>query len=719
MRLPRYALPLLALTVFAAAAGGRVLLEAHGALFADVLSEAATPAATTAAPQPATADGATRHTGRDMELASLRTSPDAIARSTPLTVAPPDEGDVAALREGLDALAAGNAPDALAVRDALTPGSLDRKLLTWAIAMSGQPGVSSAEIARAAAMLAGWPGMDTILSNAERALSTEPHSPDEIIAAFGTLEPRTINGAMRFARAWLDKGDNEKARAALTGLWRDTPLGADQERRVLSEFGDVLSRDDHRARMLDMLYRDRVRSAEMLGGTADARSLVKAWAAVVREAGDAAALIAAVDPAFKGWPAYAYLQARHHRQREEADKAAPFLLESEGQPESDAAADAWWKERRIVSRDLREAGKPELAYAVAANHGGGSPVVQAEAEFHAGWYALRDLNDPDKALIHFKKIETVTDGPISAARGAYWVGRALEAKQSPDARDHYERAAAYPTTFYGQLALLRLGEREPDLGEPEPTAEDEARFGLREPVRALRRLEQAGHGDLTRPIYMALAGELTAPEEIALLTKMAKAQDNHYLALKVAKRAGWERREIGALTHPLGAIPRETQLATNDTALAYAIARQESEFRVDARSGAGALGLLQVLPGTAKEVAERNGLAYAPEKLTTDAAYNATLGSHYLNEQIGRFGGSYILTFIAYNAGPRRVREWIERFGDPRGKPLDDVVDWIEQIPFTETRGYVQRVMENLQVYRMRLGEPLTIDADLTAGRPR
>ena len=184
---------------------------------------------------------------------------------------------------------------------------------------------------------------------------------------------------------------------------------------------------------------------------------------------------------------------------------------------------------------------------------------------------------------------------------------------------------------------------------------------------------------------------------------MAEKRGNHFLALKIGKIATARGIDIGALSHPVGAIPASADISDAGEALAYAIARQESEFNVGAVSHAGARGLLQLLPGTAKEVAKKAGMTYSKDRLTTDAGYNATLGAAFLGEQLGRFDGSYVLTFAGYNAGPGRAREWIKRYGDPRGKDIDTVVDWIERIPFAETRSYVQRVMENYQVYKMRL----------------
>ena len=233
----------------------------------------------------------------------------------------------------------------------------------------------------------------------------------------------------------------------------------------------------------------------------------------------------------------------------------------------------------------------------------------------------------------------------------------------------------------------------------------------------MQRLQSAGAQRLADTLYLDIAEDLSSPGELALLAGMAEARGNHYLALKVGKIAAQRGVDIGALSHPLGAIPAAADINASGKALAYAIARQESEFNPGAVSQAGALGLLQLMPGTAEQVARKTGLAYSRSRLTSDAGYNATLGAAFLGQQLDRFDGSYILTFAGYNAGPRRAEQWIARYGDPRGKDLDEVIDWIERIPFSETRAYVQRVMENYEVYKMRITGRYDIVGDLTKGR--
>ncbi len=236
-------------------------------------------------------------------------------------------------------------------------------------------------------------------------------------------------------------------------------------------------------------------------------------------------------------------------------------------------------------------------------------------------------------------------------------------------------------------------------------------------MRAIKRLEQIGSESRADALYKALAEDLDSPGELAILSSMAERRGDHALALTVGKTAYGRGVNAPALAFPVGVIPESANISASGKALAYAIARQESAFNPRAKSPVGALGLLQVMPATAKGLAKNAGLPYSDTRLLNDTSYNALLGSQYLGQQISNFSGSYILTFAAYNAGPRRAKEWIDRFGDPRGQSIDKVVDWIELIPFTETRNYVQRVMENYQVYKMRLGAGFDIERDLTQGR--
>lgn len=620
------------------------------------------------------------------------------------------------LERGLASLAAGDVDSARAARDALGADTLDHHILSWTIALrAGNKGVSD-DILHARALLPGWPAQSALQRNLERALLREGASPQVTINALGNAQAMTIDGAILKARAKMAAGDRAAAAAALSDIWRKSRLDAETEAKVIAEFGPIIAQADHRFRMERMLYSERVQSAAQVAALAGAPELAAAWSAVIDDAKDASSKMDAVPREQRG-AGYVFAKAQLLRKSDRREEAAELMISGPASRIDLVDADKQWESRRVLARQLFDAGKPKLAYKLVATHSGESTANQIDAEFHAGWYALRALKEPDRAAYHFARIAEMAEGPISRARAYYWLGRVAEAGGKNDARFYYEKAAVIGTTFYGQLAAEKLGRHAIDMDSPVPSGADRKIFPEREAVRALARLNEAGYPQFADTLYLALADQLTSPGELGLLASMAQAKGNHYLALKVGKIAAQRGIDVGTLTHPIGAIPIGADISGSGKALAYAIARQESEFNVGAVSQAGALGLLQLMPATAAEVAAHTGVSYSKTKLTTDAGYNAELGAAFLGQQLDRFGGSYILTFIGYNAGPRRADQWIARYGDPRGKDLDDVVDWIERIPFTETRSYVQRVMENYQVYKMRLSGKVDIAGDLRHGR--
>lgn len=646
------------------------------------------------------------------------------AKDAPVVFAMPDPGVIAAageiapLKAGLDAIQAMDIGRARRIRDRLPETSIDRHILAWAIAFDGGRDVPSADIARAALTLPDWPGMTRLRRNAERAFYRDSPDARTVIRVFGESRPKTLDGIILLARAHASLGQVKEARAVVAPFWRTAKLEAPEEQRIIKEFGAILQPEDHHARMEGMLYIERINAAERVAKLAGAEPLAKAWAAVIRGDRKAPDLLKAV-PAEMRSAGYYFAQAKHLRRKKKFAEAAEVMLKAPTDRASLVDPDAWWLERRVLSRELLDHGDIKLAYKIAAAHAAESPVEAADAEFHAGWYALRGLKDAKTAARHFARIAEISEGPISQARAHYWLGRAAEDGAPGYAKAFYAKAAVYGTTFYGQLAAERIGRRMLNVDHPEPTAADRERFRQRETVKAIRRLERCGYRELADMLYRELAEDLTSRGELALLAEMAEKRGDHTLALKVGKIAAGRGRDIGALSHPVGAIPDDADISSSGKALAYAIARQESEFNVGAVSHAGARGLLQLLPGTAKSVAKKAGLAFSQDRLTTDAGYNATLGAAFLGEQLRSFDGSYVLTFVGYNAGPGRAREWMKRYGDPRGKDIETVVDWIERIPFAETRAYVQRVMENYQVYKMRLSGRFDIEGDLVKGRRR
>ncbi len=628
----------------------------------------------------------------------------------------PAQADIALLKSGLDALAAKNIAAARTIRDGLPAASLDRHVLAWAIALYGGDQVPSGDIASTAQMLPGWPGMIALRRNSERAIYRENPDVKTVVKAFGGSQPLTREGTVLLARAYRELGDTKAAVSVLSPFWRSQKLEARDEQAVIDEFGALIPEADHRIRMERMFYANRIGSANRVAALAGAKELARAWSAAIRGDKTAPALLEAV-PASQRSAGYAFAEVESLRKQKKDEEAAAVMMKAPTDRAALVDPDAWWVERRILARELADQGDMKTAYRIVAAHAAESPADAADAEFHAGWYALRGLNDPATAARHFGRITSLAQGPISLSRAYYWLGRAAEVGGPGEAKDYFTKAAAYGTTFYGQLAGERIGRHTLNIAYPQPSDADRRSFAGREAVAAIQRLQQAGYERYADTLYLDLAGQLTSPGELALLAVMAEKQGNHFLALRIGKIAVANGIDVGALSHPLGVIPDTADISGSGKALAYAIARQESEFNVGAVSSAGARGLLQLMPATAEQLAKKAGLPFSQARLTSDAGYNATLGAAFLGEQLARFGGSYVLTFAGYNAGPRRAQEWVAKYGDPRGKDLDAVVDWIERIPYSETRSYVQRVMENYEVYKMRLSGTSDIAGDLMEGR--
>ena len=621
------------------------------------------------------------------------------------------------LKNGLRALRKKQTGKALKARGALKPGTLERKVMAWAIAIYGK-GVNASTLHSIATDLSAWPRQKTMRANLEQALVKESNA-SNLRLAFNETHPESEKAAIALAKAHLAAGAKKSARATIAPIWTSSRLSKSSEKAILKTFGRVLTKADHRARVEYLLSKKRIRGAQRIAGLAGATRLVKAHAAVERKQRSAAAALKAV-PAFQRKdPTYLLAKAKRERNAERLSAAAKTLLSTKRAKIHPNARDRYWTEQRILASDFVDKGAYKSAYRLAANNVAQSPRKRIDAEFYAGWLALRKLNRASTAMNHFNRLIDMASTPLSRSRGHYWLGRALsKAGQKSKASQHFAAAARFDTTYYGQLAARRLGKTKIGISRARPTRTDRAVFSRYELVQAISKLESAGQKGMARTFYRHLARHMKKPGQIALLAARAERNRDYQLSLQVGKTAFSRGFNVDTLAWPLGAIPKKTKTSGAGLPLAYAIARQESTFQIDARSPANALGLLQLLPTTAKRTAQKIGLRYSRNRLVTDPSYNARLGTAYLHQQMQRFGGSLILTFAAYNAGPLRASQWIERYGDPRGKPLNFVIDWVEKIPYAETRNYVQRVMENYQVYKTRIkGSRLNIDADLRRGK--
>ena len=579
---------------------------------------------------------------------------------------------------------------------------LPAKVIQWLDLTRPGPGRDFKEMSDFLKANPDWPLRYTLTQQAERAMP-EYLQPQEILKWFGERDPITVEGAIKLAGALTATRQEKRAERVVWATWIERDFNQENEQVFLQRFGHLLHARQHWAR-LDRLMWDgeREQALRMLDRVDAGRELLaEARLKLAREASDAMAAVAAVPPELRNDPGLIFEHARFLRRQDKFNQAAALL---DPPPQGVLRPDIMWAELKRAARGLLDEGNISAAYRLAAAHGASSGESFAEGEFMAGWIALRFLEDAPTAMKHFTALYAGTSSVISQSRGAYWAARAAE--QMGDiakAQDWYRTAAKGITSFYGQLAAAHLNDgRMLELSAtPKPTAKEKALFDKKELVRVVRVLKALGEDDRTRLFLTRLMELSSRPAEYQLVAGLAMEIDRKDFAVAVAKEARTRGTEMIDFLYPVIKLPGGHN---PEPALVLGIIRQESAFDVAAVSSAGARGLMQLLPGTAKGVAKQAGVKFAQQRLTTDSHYNVTLGRAYLDELLSRFGGSYVLTAAAYNAGPSRVRDWMITYGDPRARSTD-VIDWIESIPFDETRNYVMRILENTQVYRARLND--------------
>jgi soluble lytic murein transglycosylase len=420
-------------------------------------------------------------------------------------------------------------------------------------------------------------------------------------------------------------------------------------------------------------------------------------------------------------PALLFDWSRNLRLANKDPEAHAVLLRIEPAALIREHAARWWNESAIQARDALAATDPKQALQIAQHAGFTTGDQYAEQEFLAGFIALRFLRDPAAALPHFQKLEASVSRPISKSRAFYWEGRSLEAQGATgEALRRYRQAAAFPETFYGQVALAHI-DATPALHATETPLEAAAAAEVEADalMPEVKILAELGQASSLRVFVDRLAEAHPAPAHIKRLMILLKDWGYPDIALRLGKSLSYAGTWLPDFTHPVIPLPDYPGPGTApEPALVLGLIRQETEFDPYAVSGAGARGLMQMMPASAKIAAKDAKLPYKPQALMTDTAYNIQLGMTEYHGHLDRYGGSYVLAAASYNAGPNNVKKWLAANGDPRA---GDPIDWIEQIPFGETRNYVQRVLENTEVYRARLAgnqAPLKILSDLYAPNP-
>lgn len=561
-----------------------------------------------------------------------------------------------------------------------------------------------------------WPLLGRLRRRAEQAITPlTPAAP--VLAWFDQNPPLTVEGKMAYADLLLGQGRKALAVALLRKSWVGGNFDEDQERVFLGKFGELLPKEDEGPRLDRLLWehQDSAANRQIQRVDADLQLLAKARMALHSGVSDAEATAVRLPEKLRDDPGLIYEWIRFRRAHDNYDGAVQLLRH----PAHDKGpADLWWTERSLLVRAGLQKGDSSGAYDIAQNHGLTSGADFAEAEWLSGWIALRFLKDAEQGLGHFTRLYDHVSLPQSRSRAAYWAGRAcLELGRGDDAANWFTLAARNLTTFHGQLAAGRLGRDAlpPMPADPQPTEQDRAAFEHQDAVQLIHLLAQIQEAEPAGPFLLKLAEAAQTPAERELIAELATAAGRLDVAVTLSRQSDQHGTPLIGPGYPVLPAPN----ATPEPALVLGLIRQESGFKADTVSKVGALGLMQVMPDTAAEIAKKLGVAVAANHslkidLLHDPALNIRLGGFYLDRLLGQFNGSYILTAAAYDAGPARVKGWLRDLGDPR-QPGIDAIDWIERIPFSETRDYVEHVLANTQIYRRKLGVPeMPLEKDLT-----
>lgn len=591
------------------------------------------------------------------------------------------------------------------------------RLITWQSLADADSRASFGEITRFIAINPGWPDISKLRLRAESALLKGAVDDDEIIGWFEAWPPISGAGKIAYARALsrLASPPKEKIASLAREAWRHGDFEEAQEKDILKEFGALLGEREHIARADRLLWEEKTAAAKRMLPLLPRpyQYLVEARRLLIKNDRASTPALSVVPKELKNDPGLTFNRIQYRARRNDDKGVRELLVKA---PPNLPYPEKWWRYREAQVRAAIGEGEYGLAATLLANHEQLSGTALADAAWLSGWLQLEFLKQPKTALATFTRMYGSVSFPVSRSRAAFWAGRAAAAAGDGNAAANwYATASAWPTTFYGQLAShKRRGAAALKLpGPPEITEEDRGIFENNELAQAARLSLRFKQYKLAEKLISFLVETSADVPQVALAAAMGADAGYLHLGVRGAKKAS--QRSIALTGSAYPQPPTQASLPV-ERALTLAIARQESEFNREAVSPAGALGLMQIMPATAKEMARKTKTLYSKNRLF-EAEYNMRLGSEYLSRLIKGYDGSYVLAVAAYNAGPGNVRRWIRTFGAP-GKSEAAAINWIEEIPFAETRNYVQRVLENLQVYRQLEGSGrLEIAEDLVYPR--
>ena len=550
-----------------------------------------------------------------------------------------------------------------------------------------------------------YPRISRIKYLAEQKLSTDKISPKKIINWFGVDEPLSGYGMLVLGESFIQTGDNEKGIALIKRGWITAELSRDSMKSLSKKYRKYLDSKDYINRADYLAWENKYWDLKTMLPylPKDYQLLYTARQILMSKSYGVDQAIKNVPQKFKNDAGLNHDRLKWRRKRGRIDSSLEILFSIKNNKDYLVRPDKWWVERAIMTRALIYKNKYETAYKVASQHSLDKGSEFAEAEWLSGWIALSFLNDPILAVDHFNNFYQNVSYPISLARGAYWLGRSYEKiGDKRQSEDWYREATKYLTTYYGQLAFLKINPSQNFELEEQADVKDDYRkyFYNKELVKITHLLNELNKDKYTKNILRHLANDNIASGSEILAAELATNISRYDFAIQVSKLASYEKRFHNTFNYPIISVPQYVNgRKIPETAFILSLIRQESEFDMRANSHVGAQGLMQIMPYTAKLVAKQAKLPYSKSRLTSDPEYNINLGSHYIAGLILQYDGAYPFATAAYNAGPKRVKHWKKINKDPQKKQID-FVDWVELIPFKETRNYVQRVMENYNVYR-------------------
>jgi soluble lytic murein transglycosylase len=631
---------------------------------------------------------------------------------TPATVSLPPE--LAGVKQAIDLVRKSKISEATIVKQTIDDAAA-RKLVEWFTLR--HPNCES-NFARYSAFIAdnpSWPSMRLLRRRAELRLWQEQSDPATVLR-FVDGQPASALGRFALARAFLSTGDREAAEREVRKSWRSDELSEVSEARALDVFHDVVTREDHRARMDKRIgakdLSGAMRAARRLGS--DDVSIVKACAAAMGNADKALDLLDAVATEARQDLGYVLCRIHWSIRHDRIAEATRLTLSARSEGMALQDTDEWWRERRVLARKLLDLGEMQNAYQVVRDAAApANENYRAEYHFVPGWIALRYLNDAATARKHFAHIDDGSSNPIVLARANYWRARAAEALGDQDEmRADYEAAARHQTAYYGQLARAKLGHNNVELRSAFELSPDQ-RTNANELVHAVEILYTLGERDLAMNFVKDLAEESGDAPALVALAEITERHGDAPAMLQLGKTALARGLALDLYAFPAIGVPPHRQFGPEvERSVVYSVVRTESAFDQRDTSPAKAVGLMQVTPEAGRDTAKRFGVTYDWNRLVSDPVYNTQMGAAELGALLREYKGSYIMSFAAYNAGRGRVQQWVKQHGDPRS-PNVDAIDWVERIPFAETRNYVQRVMENLQVYRTRFESSAPLISEL------